>query len=984
MRRLPDSLEGEGKRPAPAFFSFVRTIVFSKDQASVESEDKTRKRRRKWLMVGALVLAAVMFAGVAQPAMAADTMSSLANLVMALFTSFVIVLMDLMGMLILMLVDLLIQITQYNTFVRALPVVIGWPIMRDTVNMFFIIVVLVSAFATIIGYPKDFHYKQVLPKLLIMAVLINFSKTLIGLMVDFSQVILLTFVNGFKQAAGGNFIQALRISDIMRFNVEGSGDSGFIDSSGGTVKVDWTKAQEAQSMTVVGILMAAIFGAWIMSITITLLVIMIIFFLARVIIIWFLLITSPIMFFAWALPGKLQKGFSAFTGDWWNRLSSALIGGPTMAFFLWLSLAMAQRQSELVGPGGVYQYKQSTEIEALKNQPGSAANIVGTRIGTPEIFASFFVMVAFMLLGVQVAVKTASSAAPEISGLLGAVKNAGGGIGLGGAAALLSARLAAKTGAKAAKATGRGMKIAGAGLVAGAAYGAKSLDSRLDVSGKMAKGVLGTKAGSMLPVGMQVGLAGIATAKTRAGQKRAGVLESAMSNLPPEMQRKHLESIANNSFGKIEDRVGAQIALTKLSTSTPGMKAIETRHADELKNDARFATPEAKKAEAKRRANAEIGKTLDNAEKFADEHNMADLKKTINDMREKDPSLVSTEGGKRRDLVAKKASDPNAQTNTKDDAYMDADTFWSHAKANKWVDENGELEAGVQFRDDYKQFMRGRQGQLAQAHLSYAKSGPQARQQVRALLDGGDDAAVNSSNYSINVSKDGKQYSAVTAAGATTQTFDGRTTNESEVIGNLDNDHKAKVAKLAQGSLRVADVGVRMNNQLVDKLESLQNDYTSGTKSVEDYNLGMLESGVSMNFTGLVNRDTGQYQSPAARAVHVSTVQRSLELNNSAAFAGSIKQAANTSTLSAHAEAINNKTIEEVHQIVQGSRADAAVSADVQEGLRHIVIEAQRLQQRGGSLSQEENQIMDAAKKLTSTKGKEGASVNRFIFQGHS
>ena len=41
----------------------------------------------------------------------------------------------------------------------------GWVIVRDLVNMF-LIIVLVSAFATIIGYDSSFHYTKVLPETL--------------------------------------------------------------------------------------------------------------------------------------------------------------------------------------------------------------------------------------------------------------------------------------------------------------------------------------------------------------------------------------------------------------------------------------------------------------------------------------------------------------------------------------------------------------------------------------------------------------------------------------------------------------------------------------------------------------------------------------------------------------------------------------------------------------------------------------------------
>jgi len=74
--------------------------------------------------------------------------------------------------------------------------------------MSFILILLIIAFATILR--QESYSKKLLPKLLIMAVLINFSRTIFGLLIDFSQVIMLTFVNAFS-AGGGYFIKALEL-----------------------------------------------------------------------------------------------------------------------------------------------------------------------------------------------------------------------------------------------------------------------------------------------------------------------------------------------------------------------------------------------------------------------------------------------------------------------------------------------------------------------------------------------------------------------------------------------------------------------------------------------------------------------------------------------------------------------------------------------------------------------------------------------------
>ena len=940
-------------------------------------------------MASAIVLSVVAVVGFLTPVFAVNsTMDMVANWILAFFTQVILLLMDLMGVLILMLVDLLIKITQYNTFVKAVPVTIGWPIMRDTVNMFFIVVVLVSAFSTIIGY-KDFHYKAVLPKLLIMAVLINFSKTLIGLMIDFSQVIVLTFVNGFKQAAGGNFIQALQIGKIMKFDTSESGlETNFVQT-GATVQIDAKKAMDAQTMTVFGIFMAAIFGVWIMSITITLLIIMIIFFLARIIIIWILLITSPIMFFAWALPGKMQKAFSSFTNDWWSRLSAVLVGGPTMAFFLWLSLAIAQKNGELVGSGAtaIYKYNNDASIESIKNA-STEGKIVGTGIGKPDTFATFIIMVAFMLTGIEVAVKTSQQAAPQLGALMGSVQRFGGAAGVGAAAALLTTRMAAKAGAKAVRTTGRGMRYAGGLAVRGAVAGAKGIEARTGIMAKGAQGLLSTKIGQYMPVSAQMKVAEIATSQRRAGVKKAGEFEGALANLPPATRRNILAQRAKSS--KIEDAVGAQLALARTVNTPEGMKDLEAEKEAELVKSGRFAagSPEVK-TEARARAKAEVAKIMGDAEKLGKDHNINDLTKVANEAREKDPSLFPPD--KRAEEVAKIAGDPEKFKNVKPDAYADASTFWSTALAKGWADKDGVPAADLEFRDDWKEFNRNaKQAGFARAHMAFAGSSPNARKQVQNLMDPSKIGTYNADNYTVMVGKDGKDYTATNVTGAATQRFDQTTDKRAEVFANVTGgDRNPAAINLAARGVNLDNIGTRLDDTKIAEIERIVTaantpagsaGHLTDTQATEL----LLQQNVNVSAMNLTNRATGSYNSKATRDLHVSTIESTIKTQNVAALGNSFMQSTSTDMLSAHAEAINTQTIDEIHQTLQASNSDSVAKANIKSGLQRIVSEAKRIQQAGGAATTAETQILDAAKKLTATKGKEGEKVNHFIFQGHS
>jgi hypothetical protein len=110
-----------------------------------------------------------------------------------------------------------VAIAQYNDFTNSAAVVYGWVVIRDICNMFFIVILLVIAFSVILRI-DGYDIKKMIPKLLIMAVLINFSRTICGLIIDLAQVIMLTFVASFKNLAGGGFVTMFGMDKYLAFS----------------------------------------------------------------------------------------------------------------------------------------------------------------------------------------------------------------------------------------------------------------------------------------------------------------------------------------------------------------------------------------------------------------------------------------------------------------------------------------------------------------------------------------------------------------------------------------------------------------------------------------------------------------------------------------------------------------------------------------------------------------------------------------------
>lgn len=269
------------------------------------------------------------------------------------------------------------KIAQYNIFATLPAVSQGWMALRDMSNMFFIVILLLMSFATILKF-EAYGYKQVLRKLILMAILINFSKLIVGLVIDFFQLLMLTFVALWKDVAAGNITAALGLDQLMAFKAQDSTttNSGFFETIG-------------------AIVVAYLFAAIFLIMTCIVVFAFIFVLVARIVMFWILIVLSPFAFLANAFP-LTQQYFS----QWMGALSKELIVGPVLAFFLWLSFT-------IVGSGNIDQQFTArsaqeghniggiSEEEQKKLQP-NIGNL--TQATEPDSFLKYIVGIA-MLIG---------------------------------------------------------------------------------------------------------------------------------------------------------------------------------------------------------------------------------------------------------------------------------------------------------------------------------------------------------------------------------------------------------------------------------------------------------------------------------------------------------------------------------------------------------------------------------------------------------
>ncbi len=222
-----------------------------------------------------------------------------------------------LGGLSLVVLAVLKEVAGYNTFINSQAVIIGWVVMRDIANMFFILVLLLIAFATILRV-ESYNYKRLLPKVLLLAILVNFSRSLCGIAIDLSQIVTLTFYNGFKDTGPGNFINVTGLPNWLDF-----------------AKAETYTANPSDPPTITGVIgsyFAAIVYAAIMLVV---LVIITLVFTFRIIMLWLLTILSPMFFILMAFPAG-----QSYAKQWSSQFAKYLIVGPVITFFVWLSLAV--------------------------------------------------------------------------------------------------------------------------------------------------------------------------------------------------------------------------------------------------------------------------------------------------------------------------------------------------------------------------------------------------------------------------------------------------------------------------------------------------------------------------------------------------------------------------------------------------------------------------------------------------------------------
>ncbi len=276
------------------------------------------------------------------------------------------------------LISVMVTVIVYNHFTTSQVVSSGWAIVRDAINMFYVILLIAIAFGTIIGYHK-FNWRQQVPNILKWAIIINFSKTLCGLAIDASQVFTLTFANAIKDIAGGNFISAFGLTSVV----------GFAASSA-------SKTDVKSVPDIAGYFGAGVGATVMFLIVLGALVALLVILVFRIVMLWVLIVIAPLAWFVGSAKGIIES--NAYS-QWWDNFKCFLVIGPVLTFFLWLALSVA-------GAGNI------AATEGF-NAPPVDSGILN-QIFEPGRLTSFIIALAILWAGFQTANNFCQAAAGGI------------------------------------------------------------------------------------------------------------------------------------------------------------------------------------------------------------------------------------------------------------------------------------------------------------------------------------------------------------------------------------------------------------------------------------------------------------------------------------------------------------------------------------------------------------------------------------------
>lgn len=257
---------------------------------------------------------------------------------------------------------------------------VGFNYTRSLANMAFIIILAWAAFATILRR-QSYDVRKILPKLLIIALLINFIPVIAGLILDTTGIITEHFLQASTNAVE-IFVAKTPFAEAIR-QFTGSED-------------DWKNLAPSKG-TLTGMGVQATAGIIFNIFAFFILLAYALIFIIRIVAIWILIILAPLAWLGYIIPAGKR-----WWNMWWNQFILWSIIGIPLFFFLYLS-GLVMGQTITADPG----------FSNIASHFGFWSGLLGTitvasLIGNLPFIAAFLILIIGLGISVSLAPRGAS------------------------------------------------------------------------------------------------------------------------------------------------------------------------------------------------------------------------------------------------------------------------------------------------------------------------------------------------------------------------------------------------------------------------------------------------------------------------------------------------------------------------------------------------------------------------------------------------
>ncbi|MFA6463758.1 MAG: hypothetical protein WCV55_02005 [Candidatus Paceibacterota bacterium] len=276
---------------------------------------------------------------------------------------------------------------------------IAWKVMRDLSNIGFIFILLYLAISTIIG-AGEHDVKKTLSKLIIIAILLNFSLFFTKAIIDASNILAIAFFKAIvitgDDGLGSAFMHAFRLQGLF----------GTSTSSGEGV------AASSQSFAVI------IGGIITMLVATIILLASLMMFIKRYVILILILVFSPLAF-----AGMVLHQTEHYVQEWWSTLFKEAFFAPIYMILIWISFTIITDPSFGAAIGYTNEQTLSDSFSSTatgKSSDTSMAGVILSFIIVSALLVSSLIVAEKMgVAGAQGAMNFAKGAQGAIQGGIG-------------------------------------------------------------------------------------------------------------------------------------------------------------------------------------------------------------------------------------------------------------------------------------------------------------------------------------------------------------------------------------------------------------------------------------------------------------------------------------------------------------------------------------------------------------------------------------